>query len=271
MPIIDVETLRTRMEQGGEVALLDTRSLADVARGVIPEAQPVDLYSNMLARGDGAELTAYVERAIEAIRNAGFTNDGWIVTYGASSDMHAARAAWTLEWLGHARVYMLDGGVEAWEAAGQVLVPRGPVAATGTFVADRKDEVLITGDELACRLNDARLVVIDVRGYAEFLGTEESECDPRVGRMPGALWLYWRELCSNGKFVDSEEARALLRDRAIEAEKELVVYCHRGARAAHTWVALRSLGFTRVRNYLGSWHEWSRRDDLPVVTGPVGV
>ena len=83
------------MEQGGEVALLDTRSLLDVARGVIPEAQPVDLYSNMLVRGDGAELTAYVERAIEAIRNAGFTNDGWIVTYGASSDMHAARAAWT--------------------------------------------------------------------------------------------------------------------------------------------------------------------------------
>ncbi len=271
MQIIDVETLRTMMEKSSDLALLDARPPLETASGVIPEAQPVDLYSNMLVRGDGADVAAYAEAAIEAVRNAGFANDGGIATYGASSDIQAARAAWTLEWLGHARVYMLDGGVEAWEAAGQSLVPRVPAAAKGTFVADRKEELLITGDELGCRLNDASLVVIDVRGYAEFLGTEESECDPRAGHIPGASWLYWRELCSNGKFVEGEEGKALLRARTLGPEKELVVYCHRGARSAHTWVALRSLGFTRVRNYLGSWHEWSRRDDLPVVKGVLGV
>ena len=270
MQVIDVETLKRWVEENGDLSLLDARPPSEIATGVIPKAQPVDLYSNMLVRGDGAEVSAYAEGAVVAVRDAGFTNGGRIVTYGASSDMRAARAAWTLAWLGHPRVYMLDGGLEAWKAGGHSLIPRVPVVVKGTFVPDREDEMLITGDELGGRLNDSNLIVIDVRGHAEFLGTEEPECDPRAGRIPGASWLYWRELFSNGRFIGGEEGKALFRERAIGPEQEVAVYCHRGARSAHTWVALRSLGFTRVRNYLGSWHEWSRRDDLPIANGPVG-
>ena len=44
-------------------------------------------------------------------------------------------------------------------------------------------------------------------------------------------------------------------------------YCHRGARSANTYYALKAAGLPRVRNYIGSWHEWSRDDSLPSETG----
>jgi thiosulfate/3-mercaptopyruvate sulfurtransferase len=66
---------------------------------------------------------------------------------------------------------------------------------------------------------------------------------------------------------DSEQTRRLLVDGGITPDKEIIVYCHRGARAANAYLALKELGYPRVRNFIGSWHEWSRRSDLPADSG----
>ena len=113
-------------------------------------------------------------------------------------------------------------------------------------------------EELASRLDDEGLTILDVRTEAEFSGVAGYPCDPRQGHIPGArnLDVAYLVECS------PEEVRALV---ALPEDSEIVAYCHTGARSATAVAALRAAGY-RARNYPGSWHEWSRREEL----GPEG-
>jgi thiosulfate/3-mercaptopyruvate sulfurtransferase len=109
-------------------------------------------------------------------------------------------------------------------------------------------------EELAERLDDVR--VVDVRSEAEFEGSAGYPCDPRQGHIPGARNVDVYRLMS----LDADEIATAL---GIEAGAEVVAYCHSGSRSAIATQMLRALGY-EARNYVGSWHEWSRHDDLPV-------
>ena len=99
------------------------------------------------------------------------------------------------------------------------------------------------------------LLVLDVRSLEEYEGSHGAPCDPRQGHIPGALHLRLDEL-----LVLPDEA---LRSRlGLPAGGEVVAYCHSGSRSALAVEVLERLGYT-ARNYLGSWHEWSRTE-LPL-------
>jgi 3-mercaptopyruvate sulfurtransferase SseA len=110
--------------------------------------------------------------------------------------------------------------------------------------------------ELAARLGDPGLLVLDVRSAAEFDGSVAAPCDPRGGHIPGARHLDVVEL-ANASSLD--EIRALV---GQPEGVEVVAYCHSGSRSELAAQILRAAGYA-ARNYRGSWHEWSRRDDLP--------
>ena len=114
----------------------------------------------------------------------------------------------------------------------------------------------VTTDELAGRLGDPKLLVLDVRTAAEFAGQAGYPCDPRQGHIPGARHLELSELLD----ASSAEVSALV---GPAAGIELVVYCHSGQRSAMAAGVLEAAGYD-VRNYVGSWHEWSRRPEPPV-------
>lgn len=116
----------------------------------------------------------------------------------------------------------------------------------------------IATDELATRLGEADLVVLDVRTLEEFDGSGGYPCDPRQGHIPGARHVPVIELLSTG-------ARGLDERLGLPADAEVVAYCHSGGRSALAVSVLRGAGL-RARNYEASWHEWSRREDLPVET-----
>jgi thiosulfate/3-mercaptopyruvate sulfurtransferase len=109
-------------------------------------------------------------------------------------------------------------------------------------------------DELAARLGEVAL--LDVRTPSEYDGTNGKPCDPRQGHIPGARNLDVYRLME----LSPERVRAVL---AVEPGTEVVAYCHSGSRSAIATQVLRALGYD-ARNYVGSWHEWSRHDDLPV-------
>ncbi len=115
-------------------------------------------------------------------------------------------------------------------------------------------------DELVERLDDPGLIVLDVRRADEFAGEVVAPCDPRPGRLPGARHL---------------DVAHLLEARSIEAVRELVgadegaevvAYCHAGSRSAMAVQVLAAAGYD-ARNYVGSWHEWSRHAELPAEAG----
>lgn len=109
-------------------------------------------------------------------------------------------------------------------------------------------------EELAARLGD--LPVLDVRTPAEYDGTGGKACDPRQGHIPGARNL---DVYRMMQLTPDEIAAEV----GLEPGAEVVAYCHGGSRSAMAVQILRSLGYD-ARNYVGSWHEWSRHDDLPI-------
>lgn len=109
-------------------------------------------------------------------------------------------------------------------------------------------------EELAQRLGE--VPILDVRTPAEYDGTNGKACDPRQGHIPGARNVDVYRLMQ----MTADEIGGELK---LEPGAEVVAYCHGGSRSAMAVQILRSLGYD-ARNYVGSWHEWSRHDDLPV-------
>jgi thiosulfate/3-mercaptopyruvate sulfurtransferase len=114
----------------------------------------------------------------------------------------------------------------------------------------------VTTDELASRLGDQGLVLLDVRSPGEYDGSMGAPCDPRQGHVPGARNLDVNEIVG----LSADELRA--RVGAPEGA-EVIAYCHSGSRSSHAVAALRAAGYA-ARNYTGSWHEWSRHEALPL-------
>ena len=122
-------------------------------------------------------------------------------------------------------------------------------------------EALPTRDELAQRLDDPRLVLLDVRTDDEFTGRGGYPCDPRQGHIPGARRVGVEELFgAPGRPRAAEEVRELV---GPPEGADVVAYCHSGSRSARATLSLRAAGY-RARNYAGSWHEWSRHPELPL-------
>jgi len=113
----------------------------------------------------------------------------------------------------------------------------------------------IARDELAGRLDDEALTILDVRSRGEFTGEAGAPCDPRQGHIPGARHLDLQELTQ----LRPDELRRRLE---LPEGAEIAAYCHSGSRSSIAVGLLRTAGYD-ARNYVGSWHEWSREASLP--------
>ncbi len=112
-------------------------------------------------------------------------------------------------------------------------------------------------------LDRPEAVLIDTRTVEEYSGTTVRAS--RGGAVPGAVHIEWtRNLTSAGDFKPASELKQMYEDAGVTPDKEVIAYCQGGYRAAHTYIALRLLGYPRVRMYLGSWQEWAERKELPV-------
>ncbi|MDX6571247.1 MAG: thiosulfate/3-mercaptopyruvate sulfurtransferase [Gaiellales bacterium] len=111
----------------------------------------------------------------------------------------------------------------------------------------------MTGDELAARLQGSSLQLLDVRSAEEYSGAAGYGCDPRQGHIPGAVNIDVSELAAPGADV-----RELLSAHGLDSDRQIVCYCHSGARSAAA-VALLAAAGVSAENYEGSWHEWSQR------------
>ena len=110
--------------------------------------------------------------------------------------------------------------------------------------------------ELRTRVGEEALVLLDVRSNLEYIGAARASCDPRHGHIAGARNLPLEELLACG---GADDIRALV---GAPQGTEVIAYCHSGTRSAFAVQVLRAAGY-EARNYVGSWHEWSREPDLP--------
>jgi thiosulfate/3-mercaptopyruvate sulfurtransferase len=269
--LIDARGLRERL---GAVTLLDLRPAEDFAVGHIEGSRHLDLYGVSLNDSADAPLATFLAIFRVLFGARGVQVDKPVVVYDHESGERAARAVWLLAVLGHPDVRLLDGGAQAWAAAGGELVrvreappPVDPTQAPPSappFKGTMRLELLATRFDVHAAIDDPGSVIVDVRRESEHRGTEKRA--RRAGAIPGAVHVFWREhLDARGAFRPAEEIRALYLQRGVTPDRTVIPLCQGGYRSANTFLALKSLGYPRVRNYVSSWGEWGNRDDSKIV------
>jgi thiosulfate/3-mercaptopyruvate sulfurtransferase len=261
--------LTTPAELASELAgatpplLIDLRPAEQFAQGHIRTAVHLDLWGLSLIDTDDAPLRAFMWMIGHLFSLRGVTPDRPIVVYETDSGMRAARALWFLEYLGHPHVRVLDGGIRAWARAGLPVTTEGVTPVASSWHGTPDAAKLATWRQVYERLGQPATIILDTRSDAEYYGDVVRA--KRGGAIPGAVHIEWtRNLADDGRFKSLAELRAMYDAAGVTADREVVTYCQGGYRAAHAYLALRLLGFPRVRNYTGSWKEWGDREDLPV-------
>lgn len=255
----------------GAAASVDTPLVIDLrpaeawATAHVPGAVHLDIFGVSLIDSDPAPLRAFLWILEHLLASRGVSLSRRVVVYDEKSGMRAARALWALEYFGHEHTRMLDGGFGAWQAEGHPVSTQ-PVAPVGTsWTGTRVDERLASYADVLARLDAPDAVVLDTRSEGEYFGTTVRAA--RGGCIPGAVRVEWTDnLRADGTFKSADELRAMYEPAGVTPDKEVFTYCQGGYRAAHGYLALRLLGYPRVRNYVGSWKEWGDRLELPVQT-----
>jgi len=255
-PVVDAAWVAEHLDESG-LLLADVRGPNAHARGHLPGSIPLVLGSPapVTDREVLADLAAEVGLRL---RRHGVSGDERLVLYDGGENIQASASFQLAQLAGHPAVAVMAGGLAAWQGE----LEKGVVELDKSRnELDPRFEAVPTVDELRGRLDDPELTILDVRRDEEYRGKDGYPCDPRQGHIPGARLLEVSELFAEpGRPLPPDEIRALV---GLPEGAEIVAYCHSGSRSAVAAMALRSAGY-RARNYPGSWHEWSRHDDLPI-------
>ena len=227
-------------------------------RGHIPGSRPLVLGSPPPG-ADEATVTALAQEIALRLRRHGITGRERLVLVDRGDGVGAMPALQMAELAGHPHVAVLLGGMARWTGA----VEEGAVELEPVREAELTPNLraLPTRGDLAARLGDDALTILDVRTPDEYTGRTGNACDPRQGHIPGAGNLDVSHLfVGPGEPAAPERVRELV---GLPEGAEVVAYCHSGSRSALATLALRAAGYD-ARNYPGSWHEWSRHAELPL-------
>jgi thiosulfate/3-mercaptopyruvate sulfurtransferase len=261
-------------ERRGAVTLLDLRPAEDFAVGTIEGSRHLDLYGISLNDSSEAPLKAFLAIFPTLFGARGVKLERPAVIYDHETGERAARAVWLLAVLGHPDVRILDGGARAWIESGQKLAritqapaPPDPANTPPTpppFKATPDHALLATRFDVHNAIGDERTVILDVRRESEYRGVEKRA--RRAGTIPGAVHVFWRDhLDEKGAFRPADEIRKLYESKGVTRDKTVIPVCHGGYRSANTFLALKSLGYPAVRNYVSSWGEWGNREDSKII------
>lgn len=259
--VVDVEWLVKHKDDPG-VRLIDARTADLYDQGHIPGAISLDVYVLHWWDSTPEGLIGFRKQHEDAYGAIGVSPSDTVVFYDERSGMLAARGVWSLEVLGQARVAMLDGGLNAWTAAGLELSTEPTTLPPVTYQSGWEPDTLAGVLDTLAALPDENVNILDTRTEGEYRG--ETVRSKHGGAIPGAVHCDWENnLGPDGRFKSAEELSKMYAGVGLAKDKPVIAYCHGGYRAANAYIALRLAGYSTVRNYFGSWGEWGNRDDLP--------
>ncbi len=244
-----------------DLLVIDTRSWKEYSAGHIQYALNLDVYAFHWADTSETGIEAFNKQMTKLLSSLGVSYDKFIVFYDNVSGMLAARGVWLLEYFSHKKTAVLDGGTRKWVSDGYDLQKESVAYRPSKFKPRINEGVLATYRYLLDNLNNEKVKIIDARSHSEYHG--QSIRAVMVGHIPDAINVDWEEnVADDGRFKPNDELRKLY--QKVDEDDEVILYCQGGYRAANGYLALKKLGFNKLRVYLGSWYEWGNMPELPV-------
>jgi thiosulfate/3-mercaptopyruvate sulfurtransferase len=264
--IVSAKWLAAHLDDRATVVLLVAHDDADFRRGHIPGARVLSYYDITTERNGLSSELPDANALRRVFASAGVSDDSRVVLYGDDPLMNS-RAFFTLEYLGQRHAAILDGGVNAWTAAGGRMSTDAPVIREGRITTRERPELVADADWIMAHRESPHVAFIDTRSDEEYLGTGERHGMPSKGHIPGARQLQWQQLFADppaGAFKSEPELAAAYANR-VRPGDTVVTYCYIGYRASMTYLVARALGY-QAKLYDGSYQDWAKRD-LPVTAG----
>ena len=265
-----------------DLIIIDTRPTPDFCNNHIEGSAHLDLYGISLNDTSPEPLKAFTWMLAYLMEIRGVDYDKTVVFYEENSGMRSARGFWFLEYIGHENVHILDGGINAWQQEGFPVTsdawpltgsfhdtnssnPKAIFRTSFTGHLKKPDDTKIASAKYILENMDRHDIAIhDTRSEGEFFG--ETVRAARGGAIPNSIHLEWIEFVSDDGFVKlPHDLRLMLEEKKLTKDKEIIPLCQGGYRSAYAYLIYRLLGYSKVRNYIGSWKEWGDREDLPIM------
>ena len=232
-------------------------------KGHVPGAINVDLFQLHWFDTSKRGISDFNRQTRLMLSNIGIQKTSHVIFYDNLSGMIAARGVWILLYFSHKKISMLDGGFEKWKNNGHTIEIKSNPSSYSKFRGKINKEILATAGEIKRSLKNKNFAIIDARSKEEFGGVDVRAI--RRGHIPSAVNIDWESNIENGTFKDIARLSKIY--SKIPKNVNVVTYCQGGYRAANSFVALRMLGYKKVKMYLGSWGEWGNKLSLPVSEG----
>jgi len=245
-----------------QVRVVDVRR-SGFETGHIPNAVWLDPESIRDANNPPTYMLS-AERFADAMGRLGISNSTRVILYDDRGGLLAARLWWMLNTYGHREVALVNGGWVQWTAEKRATTTAVSAPARATFKTTVHREWLATVDDVQSGIGHTGTRILDARTVEEMNGTD-TRLSSRGGVIPSSVPVYWEDLLdpTTKQFKSAEELLAIYERAGVHRSDTVIAYCWVGHRSAVDLFALHLIGYDHLRNYLGSWEEWSKRMDLP--------
>ena len=273
--LVSTEWLARHLSDSAVVILHVARERADYDAGHLPGARFLAVDHITVAHDKVSNELPPAEELEKVFESLGVGDRTQVVLYGERQGLWAARAWFTLDYLGHAdKAALLDGNIEKWRRENRPLTKDAPPIKPARFSPHVQPGVLVTlpvvRDLSWEALNTTpAAVLVDARPPEQYRGEESASDTPRPGRIPGAVSLYWmtaQESKDNPQLIAPAELRRLFQSAGIAPGRNVVSYCHSGVQAAYAYFIAKYLGYDAAL-YDGSFQQWSNAAGTQVATG----
>ncbi|NNL33501.1 MAG: sulfurtransferase [Flavobacteriaceae bacterium] len=267
--LIEVEELKNS-STSIDHKIIDLRKPDDFNSGHIPNA--INIWRTDIENNDYPYQGIMATKAqIELLfSKLGIENKDHLIIYDNNGACDASRLWWILKNYGFENVKLLNGGLDHWIEMKGKLSKETQVYQPSQFTLpdELNIELYIGLNELKSVVTNNSSVVLDTRATDEFTGLRQKSGASRAGHIPKSIMVDWANTIDyhgSKKFKSFQELYDLYARHQITQDKDIIVYCHSGVRSSHTtFVLTELLGFKRVKNYDGSWVEWSYHKELPI-------